>query len=207
MKRVLVFLIIINSVSAYSQKYNLCQLFVNGYNKATDNFTFLRPQPFDTIGRNDISKDTLALYGLGGGFIHQFRRVKSNKFPGYTYTEWFLYLNSNGLFTDIKSFDEIKLNVNESFTKFCKEIGQGCLPTLKMSEIYTDIRNPDDDNINIHTCYYYFNEVTVPVGATLEEAKKIIDEVPYIEVAFHKRLIRTGYEMTYKIHGIKYNRQ
>lgn len=193
-------------LNSHAQQRSLCQLFVNGYNQATENFSFLRPQPFDSTGSNDISKDTLALYGLDGGFIHQFRRVKSNKFSGYTYTEWFLYLRGPGQFKDATSFDEIKQNVSETFTEFCKGYLQGCLPTLKMTEIYTDTQDPEDDNINIHSCYFYFNEVSVPGGATLEEAKNIIDEVPYIEVAFHKRLFRKGYEMTFTIHGIKYNK-
>lgn len=195
------------SVSGYAQQRSFCQLLVEGYNQSADGFPFLRSTTDGGTGDYRVSKDTLALYGLDHGFMHALAPVKSKKFVGYSYTEHYLYLYGPGQFKDAKSFTDIQQQSSELFVRFCDSYGKGCLPGLKRTKVYTDLTNPEDNNRNIYSCFFYFNEVQVPEEATPDQVKAMIEEVPFIHVAFRKRLIRTGYEMSFTIHGMKYIKQ
>lgn len=206
MKRFLLVLFIISvSFAGYAQQRSLCQLFILGFNQANQDFPFIKPAPYDSLN-NNISKDTLAFYGLSRGFISRTMNLNSKNYPGFTYSSHYFSVSSKGEFLEDGSFEQNKDYAYNSFTKFSNDIGKACLQELAMSEIYTNENFLDVDK-RIWVCYFYPKPVNIPPGTSLTAINELLNEIPHIEINFSKRWLMKGYEMTYYIQGIQYNKK
>lgn len=201
MKYIFILALALTALPAAAQQRNTCVLFIDAYNEGSKGFPSFKSNPDDTSSIYEISKDSLAIFGLSSGMILNYLPLISQKNPQYRYKYWVLVLTGPRQFVSDKSWDELKETIQASFEQLCKTFGQVCFSGLKMSEL---CYGKDDKDRQLLNYYFYPKELELPAGLNREEVETMLQEEPYIHFSLNQPFIGKGYQMTYSVRGIRY---
>ena len=203
MKRnIALFIVLIIALATHAQ-VNYCEIFINSFNESALGFSSFRPGIPDSLVRNtDLDPKFVEPFGLKSGWIGRAEAQPSARYPGHTFTEWEMHLQSHATSAGESSLAEVYEPLKAQFTQSVRSIYQTCLQELALSELY----NITEEYSNqVFGFLIYPKTVTLGEKSDFSRARDELREFPYIYITLDRSWGVNSYYFSYSIHGLKYN--
>jgi hypothetical protein len=160
---------------------NSCELFVKGY-ASRDGLKDFRPAGAEDGKSFDVDTALLRNYELASGVAYLSLGGQSWFDTSYNYTPWRLELETARNSTGNKFYKDVKQTLDPWFANVIDNLSKGCLVQLQHSPVFFA---SDENAKEVSWVYFYPKQVTIPQGATDEETKAALNEIPYLKVVLN----------------------
>lgn len=182
---------------------NSCEFFVKSYG-SQDGFSFFRPAGAAAGSAFDIDTALLRKYEFASAYAYYSLGSTSRFDSTYTFRYVNLLAETNRQSTGNKPYSEVKSVLDPWFANVVSNLSAGCLAQLDHSQVFFSANESDRD---VSWAYFYPKQANIPAGATDQEVKAALVEVPYIKVILSTPIIGTGYSVKFNIGAYQYTKK